>query len=382
MKRSDFFIKLTTAVLLLAIVAYIGVFLYNTFLNVFDTTEAFSYTIEETLDSQGYIVRTETVLSETGVNAHPVVSEGERVAAGQVVAVEYFSREALATADEIRTLRLQIAQAEAQRNLGDIEGFGAIMDLSRAVNLRDFDRLDEISLTVEANIFMRDVDISQIHRRLEFLESQQLNARDITSPYSGTFSQVVDGFEHINPDMLSNLVPSELQSFFQSPTPSAGSGKVVTAFKWYYAAVMSNTDSAFLSIGDRRIVRFYGNFNAEIEMVVESLGRREDGYTVVLFSTDRGVHEITSLRSIRANIVANTITGIRVPREALHLDDDGTTYIFLQTAGFAERVDVEILEEAGDSFLVRDGIEAGTPLRVGSIIIVRANNLYHGRVVG
>jgi multidrug efflux pump subunit AcrA (membrane-fusion protein) len=382
MKRSDFFIKLTTAVLLLAIAAYIGVFLYNTFLNVFDTTEAFSYTIEETLDSQGYIVRTETVLSEAGINAHPVVSEGERVAAGQVVAVEYFSREALATADEIRTLRLQIAQAEAQRNLGDIEGFGAIMDLSRAVNLRDFDRLDEISLTVEANIFMRDVDISQIHRRLEFLESQQLNARDITSPYSGTFSQVVDGFEHINPDMLSNLVPSELQSFFQSPTPSAGSGKVVTAFKWYYAAVMSNTDSAFLSIGDRRIVRFYGNFNAEIEMVVESLGRREDGYTVVLFSTDRGVHEITSLRSIRANIVANTITGIRVPREALHLDDDGTTYIFLQTAGFAERVDVEILEEAGDSFLVRDGIEAGTPLRVGSIIIVRANNLYHGRVVG
>jgi len=382
MKRSDFFIKLTTAVLLLAIVAYIGVFLYNTFLNVFDTTEAFSYTIEETLDSQGYIVRTETVLSEAGINAHPIVSEGERVAAGQVVAVEYFSREALATADEIRTLRLQIAQAEAQRNLGDIEGFGAIMDLSRAVNLRDFDRLDEISLTVEANIFMRDVDISQIHRRLEFLESQQLNARDITSPYSGTFSQVVDGFEHINPDMLSNLVPSELQSFFQSPTPSAGSGKVVTAFKWYYAAVMSNTDSAFLSIGDRRIVRFYGNFNAEIEMVVESLGRREDGYTVVLFSTDRGVHEITSLRSIRANIVANTITGIRVPREALHLDDDGTTYIFLQTAGFAERVDVEILEEAGDSFLVRDGIEAGTPLRVGSIIIVRANNLYHGRVVG
>ena len=382
MKRSDFFIKLTTAVLLLAIVAYVAVFLYNTFINIFETTEAFSYTIVETLDSQGYIVRTEAVLSETGINAHPVVREGERVAAGQVVAVEYFNREALAIADEIRTLRLQIAQAEDQRNLGDAEAFDAIMDLSRAVALRSFNRLDEISLAVEANIFMRDVDTSQLHRRLEFLENQHLDARDITSPFSGTFSHVVDGFEHIDPYMLSNLAPSELHSLFQSPSHFASSGKLVTAFSWYYAAVMSNADSTLLSIGDRRVVRFYGTFNAEVEMVVESLGRREDGYTVVVFSSDRGIHDVTSLRSIRANIVANTISGIRVPREALHLDDDGTTYIFLQTAGSAERVDVEILEEAGDSFLVRDGIEAGTPLRVGSIIIVRANNLYHGRVVG
>jgi multidrug efflux pump subunit AcrA (membrane-fusion protein) len=85
---------------------------------------------------------------------------------------------------------------------------------------------------------------------------------------------------------------------------------------------------------------------------------------------------------LRADIVSNVITGIRVPKEALHLDDDLNTFIYLQTSGFAERVDVEVLRETGDSVLVRDGVASGTPLRVDSIIIVRANDLYHGKVVG
>jgi hypothetical protein len=36
----------------------------------------------------------------------------------------------------------------------------------------------------------------------------------------------------------------------------------------------------------------------------------------------------------------------------------------------------------GDSYLVRDGAESGTPLRAGSTIIVKANDLYDGKVVG
>jgi hypothetical protein len=39
------------------------------------------------------------------------------------------------------------------------------------------------------------------------------------------------------------------------------------------------------------------------------------------------------------------------------------------------------MKESGDSYLVRDGAETNSPLRVDSIIIVKANNLYHGKVV-
>jgi len=116
-------------------------------------------------------------------------------------------------------------------------------------------------------------------------------------------------------------------------------------------------------------------------MFVESIGRREDDSCVVLFSSDRFIHNIAPLRQLRAEVVYNTVTGIRVPKEAVHLDDDGTIYIFLQTGARAERVNVEIILITGDSYLVRDGAESGTPLRAGSTIIVRANNLFHGKVV-
>jgi hypothetical protein len=88
------------------------------------------------------------------------------------------------------------------------------------------------------------------------------------------------------------------------------------------------------------------------------------------------------MRQLSAEVVISDVAGIRVPREAIRLDDDGATYIFLQSGVRAERVNVEILYEFADGYLLRDGAETGAPLRSGSTIIVKANNLYDGKVVG
>jgi len=384
MKRSDFFIRLTTGVLFLAVACYIGVYLYNMFVNTYETTRAINYTVEETLPTQGYVIRTEVIFSNTGVAVLPIIGEGEKVAAGQAVAVEYMNLGALETASEIRALRLKIAQSESVRNPNDSVGLNTIIELSTAVNTNNLRRLDEISMNVDTNIFAAEEDISLLQARLDELESKNIGARTINALFSGTFSHVVDGFEHISPDMLFELLPSELSDHFTAPGPLQGTGKIITEFKWFYAAVMSFEDASQLSVGQRKTVQFYGNFNEEVLMTVESIGRREAGLCVVVFSSDRGIHNIAPFRSLRADIVFDTVSGIRVPKDAIRLDDEGNTYIYLQTSGFAERVSVEILNppgEIGDSYLVRDGAETGSPLRVDSIIIVKANNLYHGKVV-
>jgi len=382
MKRSDFFIRLTTGVIFLAVACYIGVSLYNAFVNTYTTTPAISYAIEETLPAQGFIVRSETVLTEIGVSVLPIVGEGERVAAGQAIAVEYMSINALETASEMRSLRLQIAQLESIRGDSDAAGFNAILELSSAVSNHDFRRLDELSLNVEMSIFAVEADVSDLQSRLEELERRSVGTRTIYSQMSGTFSHVVDGFEHVSPDILFGMLPSDLSEHFNTPENTVGTGKLITEFKWYYAAIMDFEDAASLSSGQTKTVQFSGNYNAEVEMLVESIGRREDGRCVVLFSSDRGIHNIAPLRALRADIVLGVVTGIRVPKEAIHLDDDNNTFVYLQTSGYAEKVQVEILRITGDSYLVRDGLESGTPLRVDSTIIVKANNLYHGKVVG
>ena len=384
MKRSDFFIRLTTGVLFLAVACYIGVYLYNALVNPYETTRAISYTVEETLSAQGYIVRTETVLEDGGVAVLPIVGEGEKVAAGQAIAVEYLTLDALETASEIRALRLKIAQLESARGTNDAASFDAVISLSTAVNNHDLRRLDELALNIDTYIFAVETDLSVLESRLAQLESGNFGERIIVAQISGTFSHVVDGFEHIQPDMLFGIFPSDLSEYFSNPSGARSTGKLVTEFKWYYAAIMEQEDAAQLSTGQMKSVQFFGSYNAEVDMYVESIGRREDGMCVVIFSSDRGIHDVAPLRALRADIVSDVITGIRVPMEAIHIDDSGETlvyYVYLQTSGFAERVDVEILRESGDSYLVRDGAETESPLRVDSTIIVRANNLYHGKVV-
>ena len=385
MKRSDLYIRLTTGVLFLAVASYISVYVFNAVVNTYVTTVAISYTIEETFSADGFIVRTETVLTETGAAVLPYAGEGEKVAAGQVVVVEYTNREALETASELRWLRMRVAQLEAaERSDTSTARLESVFDLSRAVQSGDLGRLDEISLSIETIVFAAyasELELPELRSRLEVLEQRDAGVRSIRAPVSGTFSQVIDGFEHVSPEFLAGITPEELDGLFSSPFAARGSGKLVTEFQWYYAAVMAEEDAVRLSVGRRVPVQFSGAFHAMVEMLVESIGPGEDGFCVVVFSSDRGIHDVVSLRQLQAEVLYNAVSGIRVPKEAIHLDEDATTFVFLQSGVRAERVNVDILRLYGDSYLVRDGVEANTPLRAGSTIIVRANNLYHGKVV-
>jgi len=349
------------------------------------TTVALSYSVEETFTAQGYIVRSETVITDSGNAVLPVVREGEKVASGQAVAVEYMNNEALETASEIRALKLRIEKLETPGVVAEATRLESVMALSAAVHSGDLSRLDELSLRIETYIFAESYDseaeLPGLRSRLETLENRNAGMRTVYAPVSGIFSQVVDGYERITPGALNDITPEMLAELFSFRSGPSGAGKLVTEFKWYYAAVMDAAEAQRLPLRQPITLQFTGAYNAGVQMFVEHIGRREDGECVVLFTSDVSVHEIAALRSLRAEVVYGVVTGIRVPKEAIHLDDDGKTFIYLQTGVRAERVDVQILHEYGESYIVRDGIETGSPLRAGSTIIVRANNLFHGKIV-
>lgn len=387
MKRSDLFIRLTAAVLLLAVASYVGVLIYNSLMTTFITTEAVGYSIEEAIPFQGFIVRREEVLTESSISVLPIVREGERVASGQAIAVELLDQEALEIAAEIRQLSMRISQLEALGSDIEAAGFISVRNLSQAVHNNNLSRLDELALSVQTHVFTGDNiaprdELPALRARLANLEDRAVGMRTVHSPRSGTFSQVIDGFEHISPDDLNEISPSELEELFRTPIVNLGAGKLVTHHKWYFAAIMDSDDAARLRVGRRLTVHFSGAFHAEYDMLIESIGTRENNRNVVIFSSTVALHEIVSLRELRADVVLDTISGIRVPKEAIHLDDDGTTFLFLQSGIRAERVNVQILLETGDGYLVHDGTLTGSPLRIGATVIVRANNLYHGKVVG
>ena len=385
MKRSDLYLRITTAVLFLAVASYIGVYIYNAVVNTYVTTVAISYVIEETFPAQGFIVRTESVITDGGDSVMPIVAEGEKVAAGQAVAVEYLNSAALQTASELRMLKMKIEKLEAPYGAAEDVRRESIIALSASIQSGDLSMLSELFLNIETYIFSDGSapveDLPALRARLEELESRTEGVRTIIAPYSGVFSQVVDGFEHIRPGDLSEISPDRLSELFGAQFMLNGAGKLATEFKWYYAAIMDFDDAIRLPVGRYITVQFSGGYNEGVEMLIESVGKREDGRCVVVFSSERIIHEIVSFRALNADVIFDMVSGIRVPKEAIHLDDDGSTFLYLQTGARAERVDVEILITSGDNYLVRDGVETGSPLRAGSTIIVRANDLYHGKIV-
>ena len=388
MRRSDFFIKLTSAVLFLTVACYIGVYIFNAVKNTYQTAVVISYTVEETGQAEGYIIRTETVLPDIGSAALPAVLEGEKVSAGQALVVEYNDHEAMSRAAELGTVKLKIRQLES----GDASGgsgttaqcLDSVLELSRVINSSRLDALEGAALRVENAIFLGggDEDLDTLIARRDTLEAMDSGTRSLYAPVSGVFTSAVDGYESVTPNMLTGLTPSKLTGLFAGAAgQKTGVGKLITEIEWRYAVIMSSEDAARLTEGAQARVHFTGAYQAELLMRVESVGRNEDGQHAVIFSSNRNVADTAALRYVQADIVFETITGVCVPKEAIHLDDENKPFIFLETGARAERVNVIILSEFGDSYLVESASDRNTSLRDGATVIVRANNIEHGKVI-
>jgi hypothetical protein len=399
MLRSDFVMKLMSVVLFIAIAVYIGLYLYNTANKPLQTALAEKYTAEDSFGTDGYIARSETPLSELGGAQTVIVSEGEKVAKGQPVAVFYAGTDALEKASQIRALQLGIQEAEAELNLGRESGPGdaeaSVLSLSDAVQHEDLRSLDILTLSVRNHVFTQgksavsSTELSSLKAQLGDLVAGNTGANTLYAPVSGLFSASVDGYEGIAADQLTNLTPSSLRALF-APEHAGGTtdgtaagkpvGKMITGIQWYYAAVMDARDAARLKDTKTAVVRFTGAYNGTVSMAVESLGAEENGQAVVVFSAKSSLSDLTAVRALSAQVVLDRITGLTIPKAAVRTDGD-KPYIYLLTGLQAEKVPVDEIKDLGDTVIVQDGASNGTVIRPGAEVIVKGRDLYDGKVV-
>ena len=399
MRRSDFVIKVLSLVLFVAIACYIGLYVYNTAANPFQTTLAASITVEESSRITGFVVRDETVLSGGGDAVSITAQEGAKISVGEEIAIAYASESALQRASEIYSLRIQIDQLQNYLESDDTvsgssDAFKNVLALSQAVQHKDFSGLDKLLLNIRTDIFSDSDPLTaeEAESQLAELESQlssllssgNSDITSITAGHSGIFSSVVDGYESIGPDTLEHLTPETFAQLFKESgfIPDDVLGKLITGITWYFAAVMDECDAENLNgLNTVRLV-FSKNFGADLPMRVERVGSAtEDGKCVVVFSCSSALSDIAAFRELTADVIYKTYTGIRVPKEAVRLDEDGAACIYLLSGLRAELVHIEILYEGDDYYIVQSGTESMTSLRVGSEIIVKANDLYDRKVV-
>lgn len=422
MKQGTVITKLVMIFLAVAVVFYFALSAWNSLTDPFSTTLSYAYTIDISTEVTGLLVREEYVLPSAVGSVEQLPEEGERVSVGQAVAAIYQNDAALQRKEEIYSLTMGLAQLEyalaqdgQQQDSAKLsaEIIDSMVDIHVSAASKSLLDLDDQTFLLKSLVYEREYAygdeastagleqaIAEKTAQIAALQSQSATDTSyIWSDRTGTFSRSVDGFEYtLTPDMLSTLTPSQLTQISNQAVggDSTAVGKLITDNTWYFTFVIGEDASKEIYEGATLTVRFSHDWSGDVEMDVESVSNAEDGQVVVVLSTNRYLSSTSLLREQTVELVFETITGVRVPREALRVlqveetDEDGNTYMTQVTGVYAlvgeqaEFKPAEVLLEEDYYCLLSPTVPDGTKeiLRAGDQIIVAASDLYDGKVIG
>ncbi len=395
--------KALTAVICAAVLAYFGIQTYRYCADPLATTVAYTYEMEETSPANGYVVRDEQVLSG-GTDGLMKLSrsEGEKVSKGGQIAVIYRDKASLSRQDQIDRLETRIdqlryaatASADSAATLKlDNQIEQNIYAVQKAVTADCLDSADESVERLRALVLKRDysysggkaaLKIRELQTDLAALRSKAASStRVVTAPVSGTYSAVVDGYEKtLTPAMLEALTPASLSGVKRDASVSSPLGKLILGDTWYYAATMNSADARDLSPGSHVTLRFSKGTDRDFTAVVQSVSGKENDRVAVVFASRQYLSKVTLLRQQSADVICRSVSGIRVPADAIRVNKKDVSGLYCVVGVTARFKPVKVLYSSGDFSLVQAAAQ-GTrdQLRNGDQVIITAKNLYDGKIV-
>lgn len=419
MKQGKSVITFAMAAIAVALVIYFGFYVAKVFSEPYTTALAYTYTSNDSAEAVGILVRQETVLpAQTGI-VDVTRSEGEKVGVGQSVAQVYRDSQAQTNQADLEALADQIQLLEYSSDGGGVDSAAkldenilqAVTALHAASGVGDYNQLEDQVRTLKSTVLKRGyvygngLGSEELTQKLNDLKSQYAALKQQTSsstssvraPQSGVFSTLVDGYETaVTPQTVFQLTPSSLSALLagQGKESGGGVGKLITATRWYFAAALPVSVAERLKEGSTATLRFSGDFDQDIDMRVDQIGQAEGDKSVVVFSTDRYLSQTTLLRQQTAELIFNSWSGLRIPKQALRMEKSTYTDketgqevqnnrlgVYALLGGRAEFKTVEVVTEGDDYYVVRSTTDESDALRAGDEVIVRATELYDGQLL-
>lgn len=402
------------------LIIYFGHYIFNVFSEPYRTTQAYAYTANDSVTAEGLVVRQALLLPAQDGILEITRAEGEKVGKGQQVALVYRNSQAQADQAQIEELELDIRLLEESiAQSGDVDSAArldedilrAVVSLRASYALGDYNQLRDQAIAVKSGVLKRgytygeggvtsadlSAQLQTLRERLDVLTRQSARATTrVTAPVPGVFSALVDSYEsQLTPDSLSRLTPSSLRELTRgSPgEDSASMGKLITSDTWYFAANLPKESAGRLKEGGTAVLRFSGELNRDVEMTVERIGPTEEGATLVIFSCNRYLALTTLLRHQTVELIFESWSGLRIPKEALRLEDvvdpnpDGSgepqvtgtrTVVYALVNGRVESREVSVVHEDADYYVVRPIGTSYKVLRDGDTIITQGTGLQNG----
>ena len=200
--------------------------------------------------------------------------------------------------------------------------------------------------------------------------------QELLCPCSAVFFSRTDGFEDLGPQDIEADDVSALEKLLNRKAGESADGRLVTDTAWYYWALTSSKDE--LPASGQCSIQFEG-LEESVQAQVLSLSESSGGKRAILLRLTQGGSEYLSLRKTEAELLFSRHSGLYLPEEALMQEADGSEFVYILSAGIAEKQPVEIIYRGSGFALAAPG---STPqsLREGDRVIV-GKDIYEGKVL-
>lgn len=404
-QQGTIFSKVAMPIAITAIVVYLICSAWVGMRDPYKFTVAYTDSMETSVNATGWVVRSEVPVSGASGVVQLLRGQGEKVAKGKDLAVVYQDETYVASQEELLQVQTDLTALQYATYPESPSGtaleeqmLSSMTSLRQAASSGNFSGLADQSATYRKLVLRREYLLSsnattamtqaaaQLQSRYDELQAHQSKASSIQAPVSGLFSSYVDGYETVlTPAKLEGLGPRDLEAFAQTdPAPADNViGKLVTNAAWYYAITVPGDTVGRFDNGDSVDV-FFDSLSERFPMTVYSVGEVQDNKLVVVLRSSQDDDKAEDLRQESGRVIFHSSEGIRVPKQALRITEDGERGVYVVVSQKARFRPVTILAEDDTSYLVKaapTSEEDTRILRDGDQVVLASAELTDGKVV-
>jgi len=397
--------RIIYALVAVFVVVYIIGAVWNSFYDPIKTVSALYIEAEDSIEVEGFVIRQEKTLDAvTSGVVEMQVNEGERAAKGDAVAYVYASQSELDKVHIRNDLKAQISRLETLMNQGneivDLKTADtAIVKLSEELascyETNNFSKIPQLVEDIKNKTLAREYvyrDRSELKSIIDDLKEQRdsigkakvVNA--VYAPSPGYYSGDSDGYESVlSCSKIEELTPSrfkEIDDGFGVNSQNDGTiGKIVTEFYWNYAVLLSVEEAERMVVGKNSKLSFENPMYPDVEAKVQWKSEPENGKVCVVLRIDEHVGDFTLARQLRADLVIKSYEGLKVPREALRMNEDGEEGVFCLVDSQVKFKPVKTIFEKESYYIVEYDSINTKGLLLYDEIIVSSKDLEHNKMV-
>lgn len=313
-------------------------------------------TIEESVHSNGIIVRDEELLKEPGFEGRyeAVIGEGERTPANSCIAT-VFNEASDTLLQKLEEIDVKIVKAHMEKaektaffsedlaKLDDEIGM-QVQNVILACNARSFANLRQFRNEIDKIVGKKAeiVGESSTNSYIDSLKQEKINVQNqlnsntfkVMSNLSGVVSYAIDGYESIlTPQNLSELTPEMLDGITRKYSPKENDSKaylgkplvkIIKGTDIYIASTMDEADANRFKANDKIRLRI-NDIGMETSGYIVNINEPKNGKAVITVRTSRGADALSSVRRVNVDFISKIKEGFKVPLRCLRdISADGT----------------------------------------------------------